>query len=337
MAILVTGGLGYIGSHTCVELINEGHKVVVVDNLLNSKELVKDRIKEITGSDIIFYKMDLLDSDGLKKVFSENDIDSVIHFAALKAVGESTVIPLEYYKNNLVSTLVLLETMKKYNVKKLVFSSSATVYGDCKTVPCHEECPLSVTNPYGRTKLMIEEILGDLYKSDNTWDICILRYFNPVGAHKSGLIGEEPNGIPNNLMPYITKVAIGELKELSVFGNDYDTHDGTGVRDYIHVVDLAIGHLKALEKLKTNPGLVIYNLGTGRGYSVLDLLNSFSKVSGREIAYKIIERRPGDVAECYADPRKANNELGWRANYEIEEMCEDSWRWQTKSSQVYNY
>ena len=337
MAILVTGGLGYIGSHTCVELINEGHKVVVVDNLSNSKELVKDRIKEITGSDIIFYKMDLLDSDGLKKVFSENDIDSVIHFAALKAVGESTVIPLEYYKNNLVSTLVLLETMKKYNVKKLVFSSSATVYGDCKTVPCHEECPLSVTNPYGRTKLMIEEILGDLYKSDNTWDICILRYFNPVGAHKSGLIGEEPNGIPNNLMPYITKVAIGELKELSVFGNDYDTHDGTGVRDYIHVVDLAIGHLKALEKLKTNPGLVIYNLGTGRGYSVLDLLNSFSKVSGREIAYKIIERRPGDVAECYADPSKANNELGWRANYEIEEMCEDSWRWQTKSSQVYNY
>lgn len=337
MAILVTGGLGYIGSHTCVELINEGHKVVVVDNLSNSKELVKDRIKEITGSDIIFYKMDLLDSDGLKKVFSENDIDSVIHFAALKAVGESTVIPLEYYKNNLVSTLVLLETMKKYNVKKLVFSSSATVYGDCKTVPCHEECPLSVTNPYGRTKLMIEEILGDLYKSDNTWDICILRYFNPVGAHKSGLIGEEPNGIPNNLMPYITKVAIGELKELSVFGNDYDTHDGTGVRDYIHVVDLAIGHLKALEKLKTNPGLVIYNLGTGRGYSVLDLVNSFSKVSGREIAYRIIERRPGDVAECYADPSKANNELGWQAKYEIEEMCEDSWRWQTKSSQVYNY
>lgn len=337
MAILVTGGLGYIGSHTCVELINEGHKVVVVDNLSNSKELVKDRIKEITGSDIIFYKMDLLDSDGLKKVFSENDIDSVIHFAALKAVGESTVIPLEYYKNNLVSTLVLLETMKKYNVKKLVFSSSATVYGDCKTVPCHEECPLSVTNPYGRTKLMIEEILGDLYKSDNTWDICILRYFNPVGAHKSGLIGEEPNGIPNNLMPYITKVAIGELKELSVFGNDYDTHDGTGVRDYIHVVDLAIGHLKALKKLKTNPGLVIYNLGTGRGYSVLDLLNSFSKVSGREIAYRIIERRPGDVAECYADPSKANNELGWQAKYEIEEMCEDSWRWQTESYQVYNY
>ncbi|ELC8443952.1 UDP-glucose 4-epimerase GalE [Clostridium perfringens] len=336
MAILVTGGLGYIGSHTCVELINDGHDVVVVDNLSNSKELVKDRIKEITGSDIRFYKMDLLDNDGLEKVFSENDIDSVIHFAALKAVGESTVIPLEYYKNNLVSTLVLLETMKKYNVKKLVFSSSATVYGDCKIVPCHEECPLSVTNPYGRTKLMIEEILGDLYKSDNTWNICILRYFNPVGAHKSGLIGEEPNGIPNNLMPYITKVAIGELEELSVFGSDYDTHDGTGVRDYIHVVDLSIGHLKALEKLTTNPGLVIYNLGTGRGYSVLDLVNSFSKVSGREIAYKIIERRPGDVAECYADPSKANNELGWRAKYEIEEMCEDSWRWQTQSSQVYN-
>lgn len=336
MAILVTGGLGYIGSHTCVELINEGHEVVVVDNLSNSKELVKDRIKEITGSNIRFYKMDLLDSDGLEKVFSENDIDSVIHFAALKAVGESTVIPLEYYKNNLVSTLVLLETMKKYNIKKFVFSSSATVYGDCKIVPCHEECPLSVTNPYGRTKLMIEEILGDLYESDNTWDICILRYFNPVGAHKSGLIGEEPNGIPNNLMPYITKVAIGELEELSVFGNDYDTHDGTGVRDYIHVVDLAIGHLKALEKLKTNPGLVIYNLGTGRGYSVLDLVNSFSKVSGRKIAYKIIERRLGDVAECYADPTKANNELGWKAKYEIEEMCEDSWRWQTQNSQVYN-
>ncbi|MDZ5255270.1 UDP-glucose 4-epimerase GalE [Clostridium sp. LIBA-8841] len=336
MAILVTGGLGYIGSHTCVELINKGLEIVVIDNLSNSKELVKDRIKEITGSDIKFYKMDLLDSDGLERVFSENEIDSVIHFAALKAVGESTVIPLEYYKNNLVSTLVLLETMKKYNVKKLVFSSSATVYGECKIVPCHEECPLSVTNPYGRTKLMIEEILSDLYKSDDTWDICILRYFNPVGAHKSGLIGEEPNGIPNNLMPYITKVAIGELEELSIFGSDYATHDGTGVRDYIHVVDLAIGHLKALEKLTMKPGLVIYNLGTGRGYSVLDLVNAFSKISGKDIAYKIIERRPGDVAECYADPSKANNELGWQAKYEIEEMCEDSWRWQTQSYKVYN-
>lgn len=337
MAILVTGGLGYIGSHTCVELMNEGHEVVVIDNLSNSKESVKDRIKEITGSDIKFYKMDLLDREGVERVFFENEIDSVIHFAALKAVGESTVIPIEYYKNNLVSTLVLLEVMKKYDVKKLVFSSSATVYGECKIVPCHEECSLSVTNPYGRTKLMIEEILGDLYKSDNTWDICILRYFNPVGAHKSGLIGEEPNGIPNNLMPYITKVAIGELEELSVFGNDYNTHDGTGVRDYIHVVDLAIGHLKALDKLTTKPGLVIYNLGTGKGYSVLDLVNAFSKVSGRKIAYKIIKRRPGDVAECYADPSKANNELGWKAKYEIEKMCEDSWRWQIQSSQLYNY
>ncbi|EGT3616592.1 UDP-glucose 4-epimerase GalE [Clostridium perfringens] len=337
MAILVTGGLGYIGSHTCVELMNEGHEVVVIDNLSNSKESVKDRIKEITGSDIKFYKMDLLDREGVERVFFENEIDSVIHFAALKAVGESTVIPIEYYKNNLVSTLVLLEVMKKYDVKKLVFSSSATVYGECKIVPCHEECSLSVTNPYGRTKLMIEEILGDLYKSDNTWDICILRYFNPVGAHKSGLIGEEPNGIPNNLMPYITKVAIGELEELSVFGNDYNTHDGTGVRDYIHVVDLAIGHLKALDKLATKPDLVIYNLGTGKGYSVLDLVNAFSKVSGRKIAYKIIKRRPGDVAECYADPSKANNELGWKAKYEIEKMCEDSWRWQIQSSQLYNY
>lgn len=336
MNVLVTGGLGYIGSHTCVELLEEGHNVIVIDNLVNSKELVKDRIKEISGKEVKFYKMDLLDKEGVDKVFSENKIDAVIHFAALKAVGESTIIPLEYYNNNLVSTLVLLETMKKYNVKKFVFSSSATVYGDCDIVPCHEECPLSVTNPYGRTKLMIEDILRDLYKSDNSWDICILRYFNPVGAHKSGLIGEDPSGIPNNLMPYITKVAIGELKELSVFGDDYNTHDGSGVRDYIHVVDLAKGHTKAIDKLEKSPGLVTYNLGTGNGYSVLDLVKAFSKASGREIPYKITSRRPGDVAECYADPSKANRELGWKAQYDINEMCEDSWRWQSKNPKGYN-
>ena len=289
MAVLVTGGMGYIGSHTSVELINDGQEVVIVDNLYNSKELVKDRIKTITGVEPKFYNCDVLDKEELSKIFKENIIESVIHFAGYKAVGESVEKPLEYYHNNIGSTTVLLQTMREFGVKNLVFSSSATVYGAAKVIPINEEAPLSVTNPYGRTKLMIEDILRDLYKSDNSWNIALLRYFNPVGSHKSGLIGEDPCGIPNNLMPYITKVAIGQLKEVNVFGNDYDTVDGTGVRDYIHVVDLARGHLKALEKLRTNSGLVTYNLGTGKGYSVLQVIKAFSKASGKEIPYKITD------------------------------------------------
>lgn len=335
MAVLVTGGMGYIGSHTTVELLKEGYEVVIVDNLSNSKELVKDRIKAITGKEPKFYKYDVLNKEDMDKVFSENAIDSVIHFAGFKAVGESVAKPLEYYHNNLTSTFVLLELMRKYGVKNFVFSSSATVYGDAKIIPITEEAPLSATNPYGRTKLMLEEILRDLYSSDNSWNIALLRYFNPVGAHESGTIGEDPCGIPNNLMPFITKVAIGELKELSVFGDDYDTPDGTGVRDYIHVVDLAKGHLKALEKLKTNSGLVTYNLGTGNGYSVLDIVKAFSEASGREIPYKITARRPGDIATCYSEPRKANEELGWTAEKGIKEMCEDSWRWQSQNPKGY--
>ncbi len=335
MAVLVTGGMGYIGSHTTVELLKEGYEVVIVDNLSNSKELVKDRIKAITGKEPKFYKYDVLNKEDMDKVFSENTIDSIIHFAGFKAVGESVVKPLEYYHNNLTSTFVLLELMRKYGVKNFVFSSSATVYGDAKIIPITEEAPLSATNPYGRTKLMLEEILRDLYSSDNSWNIALLRYFNPVGAHESGTIGEDPCGIPNNLMPFITKVAIGELKELSVFGDDYDTPDGTGVRDYIHVVDLAKGHLKALEKLKTKSGLVTYNLGTGNGYSVLDIVKAFSEASGREIPYKITARRPGDIATCYSEPRKANEELGWTAEKGIKEMCEDSWRWQSKNPKGY--
>lgn len=335
MAVLVTGGMGYIGSHTTVELLKEGYEVVIVDNLSNSKELVKDRIKAITGKEPKFYKYDVLNKEDMDKVFSENTIDSVIHFAGFKAVGESVAKPLEYYHNNLTSTFVLLELMRKYGVKNFVFSSSATVYGDAKIIPITEEAPLSAKNPYGRTKLMLEEILRDLYSSDNSWNIALLRYFNPVGAHESGTIGEDPCGIPNNLMPFITKVAIGELKELSVFGDDYDTPDGTGVRDYIHVVDLAKGHLKALEKLKTNSGLVTYNLGTGNGYSVLDIVKAFSEASGREIPYKITARRPGDIATCYSEPRKANEELGWTAEKGIKEMCEDSWRWQSQNPKGY--
>ncbi|MBE6061574.1 MAG: UDP-glucose 4-epimerase GalE [Clostridium sulfidigenes] len=335
MAVLVTGGMGYIGSHTTVELLKEGYEVVIVDNLSNSKELVKDRIKAITGKEPKFYKYDVLNKEDMDKVFSENTIDSVIHFAGFKAVGESVAKPLEYYHNNLTSTFVLLELMRKYGVKNFVFSSSATVYGDAKIIPITEEAPLSATNPYGRTKLMLEEILRDLYSSDNSWNIALLRYFNPVGAHESGTIGEDPCGIPNNLMPFITKVAIGELKELSVFGDDYDTPDGTGVRDYIHVVDLAKGHLKALEKLKTNSGLVTYNLGTGNGYSVLDIVKAFSEASGREIPYKITARRLGDIATCYSEPRKANEELGWTAEKGIKEMCEDSWRWQSQNPKGY--
>lgn len=336
MAVLVTGGMGYIGSHTVVELQEIGKEVIIVDNLYNSKELVKDRIKAITGIEPKFYNCDVLDREKMEQIFNENKIDSVIHFAGYKAVGESVAKPLEYYHNNIGTTLVLLEVMRKFGVKNFVFSSSATVYGDAKIIPITEDAPLSATNPYGQTKLMIENILRDLYFSDNSWNIALLRYFNPVGAHKSGTIGEDPCGIPNNLMPYITKVAIGELKELSVFGNDYDTIDGTGVRDYIHVVDLAKGHLKALDKLDTNPGLVTYNLGTGNGYSVLQVVNAFEKASGREVPYKIVARRPGDVATCYADPKYANEDLGWKAEKGIDEMCEDSWRWQSQNPNGYN-
>lgn len=335
MSVLVTGGMGYIGSHTTVELLKNGKDVIIIDNLCNSSIVVKDRIKEITGKDVKFYNIDLADKEAVEKVFEENSIESVIDFAALKAVGESVKSPLEYYMNNMVSFLVLLEIMKKNNVKNLVFSSSATVYGDAKTMPILESFPLTATNPYGRTKLMAEEILRDLAASDSSWNIAILRYFNPIGAHESGIIGEDPNGIPDNLMPYITKVAVGELKELSVFGNDYDTIDGTGVRDYIHVVDIAIGHIRALEKLETNSGLVTYNLGTGNGFSVLQLVKAFSKACGKEIPYKIAPRRAGDVAICYADPSKANRELNWKAEKSLEQMCEDSWRWQKNNPKGY--
>lgn len=335
MSVLVTGGMGYIGSHTTVELLKAGKDVIIIDNLCNSSIVVKNRIKEITGKDVKFYNIDLADKEAVEKVFEENSIESVIDFAALKAVGESVKNPLEYYINNMVSFLVLLDIMKKNNVKNLVFSSSATVYGEAKTMPILESFPLTATNPYGRTKLMAEEILRDLATSDSSWNIAILRYFNPIGAHESGIIGEDPNGIPDNLMPYITKVAVGELKELSVFGNDYDTIDGTGVRDYIHVVDIAIGHIRALEKLETNSGLVTYNLGTGNGFSVLQLVKAFSKASGKEIPYKIAPRRAGDVAICYADPSKANRELNWKAEKSLEQMCEDSWRWQKNNPKGY--
>ncbi|WP_373601479.1 UDP-glucose 4-epimerase GalE [Paraclostridium bifermentans] len=335
MAVLVTGGVGYIGSHTTIELIEAGREVVIVDNLSNSNIIVLDRIEELTGIRPKFYEIDVQDKKNLEKVFEENTIDSVIHFAASKAVGESVEKPLEYYSNNLINTLILLETMRNYDVKNFVFSSSATVYGDPHACPILEDFPLSATNPYGRTKLMIEDMLRDICKADKSLNVAILRYFNPVGAHKSGRIGEEPNGIPNNLMPYITKVAIGQLKELSVFGDDYNTPDGTGVRDYIHVVDLSRGHVKALDKLETNSGLVTYNLGTGNGYSVLDMVKAFEKASGRKIAYKIVDRRAGDIAMCYADATKAKNELGWEAKYKLDEMCEDSWRWQSSNPEGY--
>ncbi len=330
MSIFITGGLGYIGSHTAIELLNSGCDVVIADNLYNSKIEVLDKIKKITGKTPKFYKIDLLNEKDVEKIFKENNIESIIHFAAYKAVGESWELPLEYYYNNITSTLVVLKFMKKYNIKKFVFSSSATVYGDVDLMPIKEDFPLSATNPYGRTKLIIEDILRDIYRSRDDWNIAILRYFNPVGAHESGEIGEDPKGIPNNLMPYITKVAIGELEVLNIFGDDYDTPDGTGVRDYIHVVDLAKGHIKALEKLDENPGLVTYNLGTGIGYSVLDIVKAFSKATGKEIAYKIVDRRPGDVGTCYANPEKAQKELNWYSAKNIEEMCADSWRWQNK-------
>ncbi|HBE9332568.1 UDP-glucose 4-epimerase GalE [Clostridioides difficile] len=335
MAVLVAGGAGYIGSHTAIELLESGYEVVIVDNLSNSNSIVVDRIKELSKKPVKFYNIDIRHKDEMHVVFKENNIESIIHFAALKAVGESVEKPIEYYSNNLISTLNLFELMREYGVKKFVFSSSATVYGDPHTCPILEDFPLSVTNPYGRTKLMIEQMLVDISKADKSLDIALLRYFNPVGAHKSGRIGEEPNGVPSNLMPYITKIAVGKLKELSVYGNDYPTHDGTGVRDYIHVLDLAAGHVKALQKLEENPGLVVYNLGTGKGYSVLDLVKAFSKASGKEIPYKIVGRRAGDVAMCYADSSKAEKELGWKAKYELEEMCEDSWRWQSMNPNGY--
>jgi len=336
MAILVTGGAGYIGSHTCVELLNAGYEIIVVDNLINSSEKALERVQEITGKKLTFYKVDLLDKEALDYIFKKEKIDSVIHFAGLKAVGESVSLPLKYYHNNVTGTITLCEVMQKHGVKDIVFSSSATVYGNPETVPIREDFPLSATNPYGRTKLIIENILKDLYVSDNSWNIVILRYFNPIGAHKSGKMGEDPKNIPNNLMPYITQVAIGKLEYLGVFGNDYDTLDGTGVRDYIHVVDLALGHLKALEKLKEKPGIAIYNLGTGKGYSVLDIVKNFEKVSGRTIKYKILPRRPGDVAICFADPSKAKKELGWEATRDIYQMCEDAWRWQKNNPNGYN-
>ncbi len=335
MPILITGGAGYIGSHTCVELLDAGYDIVVVDNFSNSKPESLKRISEITGESIKSYNVDLLDAQELDKVFIDNNIDAVIHFAGLKAVGESVAIPLRYYHNNITGTLILCETMQKYGIKNLVFSSSATVYGMPERVPISEDFPLSATNPYGRTKLMIEEILRDLYISDSSWSIALLRYFNPIGAHSSGRIGEDPNGIPNNLMPYITQVAVGKLKELRVFGNDYPTVDGSGVRDYIHVVDLAKGHLKALEKIMQNQGIEAYNLGTGKGYSVLEMVKAFESVSGRKIPFQIDERRPGDIAVCYADPAKAKNALGWFAEKGIEEMCADAWRWQSENPNGY--
>ena len=329
MAILVPGGAGYIGSHTVVELLNKGKEVVIIDNFSNSKPDVLDKIRKITGKDFKFYEMDYKNKEQLEKVFEENNIEAVMNFAGYKAVGESVQKPIDYYMNNITGCLVVLDVMKKYNVKKFIFSSSATVYGEPERIPLTEDCKTGgTTNPYGTTKLFIEQILKDLYTSDNTWDICILRYFNPVGAHESGLIGEEPQGIPNNLMPYIVRVANGTLKELSVFGNDYNTPDGTGVRDYIHVVDLAKGHISALEKLeKEGKGLFIYNLGTGTGYSVLDMVKAFENSTGRDVPYKIAPRRTGDIATCYADPKKAKEELGWAAEKTLDDMCKDSWRY----------
>lgn len=335
MAILVTGGAGYIGSHTCVELLQAGYEVIVVDNFLNSKYESLKRVEAITGKEVTFIQADLLKIEEIEKIFKEHKIEAVIHFAGLKAVGESVEKPLYYFHNNITGTLLLCEIMKKYGVKNIVFSSSATVYGMPDSVPISEDFPLSATNPYGRSKLMIEEILRDLYVSDKEWSISLLRYFNPIGAHESGRIGEDPNGIPNNLMPFITQVAIGKLPQLQVFGNDYATVDGTGVRDYIHVVDLAKGHLKALEKVTATTGANAYNLGTGKGYSVLEMVQAFEKASGKEIPYRIVERRPGDIAECYADPTKALTELSWSAEKGLEEMCRDSWKWQESNPNGY--
>ena len=336
MAILVTGGAGYIGSHTVVELQNAGYDVVVLDNLSNASEKALDRVSKITGKPVKFYKADILDRDALNDIFDKETIESCIHFAGLKAVGESVVKPWEYYENNIAGTLTLVDVMRKNNVKNIIFSSSATVYGDPAQIPITEECPKGqCTNPYGWTKSMLEQVLTDIQKADPEWNVMLLRYFNPIGAHKSGTIGENPNGIPNNLMPYITQVAVGKLKELGVFGNDYDTPDGTGVRDYIHVVDLAKGHVKALKKIGENPGLAIYNLGTGKGYSVLDIVKNFEAATGVKIPYVIKPRRAGDIATCYCDASKTEKELGWKAENGIREMCEDSWRWQSANPDGY--
>ncbi len=337
MHIIVTGGAGYIGSHTCLELLNSGHEVTVIDNLCNAHPQGLQRVEELTGKKIHFFQVDLLDKPALDRVFKNTqNAFAVIHFAGLKAVGESVEKPLRYYQNNLTGTLTLCEVMQENGLKNIVFSSSATVYGDPASVPITEDFPLlSCTNPYGRTKAMIEDILRDIFVADPAWNIALLRYFNPVGAHESGRIGEDPNGIPNNLMPYVSQVAVGKLPQLSVFGDDYDTHDGTGVRDYIHVVDLAIGHLRAIEKLEQSPGVVTYNLGTGQGYSVLDMVKAFEKASGRKVAYTIAPRRAGDIAKCYADPSLATKELSWKAERGIEEMCVDTWRWQSQNPNGY--
>jgi len=331
MSVLVTGGAGFIGSHTVLELLNAGKEVVVVDNLSNSKYEAIERVQSITGKKVKFYEIDLVNLEATRKVFEENDFESVIHFAAYKAVGESVAKPMMYYQNNITSTLNLCELMKEFEVTDFVFSSSCTVYGDPAEVPLLETSRQSAVNPYGRTKLFSESILKDFHHANPSFNIALLRYFNPVGAHKSGMIGEDPHGIPNNLMPYIAQVAVGKREKLSVFGGDYPTHDGTGVRDYIHVVDLALGHLNAIEKLKENPGLVIYNLGTGTGYSVLDVVKAFEKASGKEVPYEIVARRAGDAAEAYANPSKAKDEMGWETKLSLDDMCEDSWRWQSQN------
>ena len=336
MTILVTGGAGYIGSHTCVELLAAGYPVVVVDNLSNSKAESLKRVQHIAGKSLKFHQVDIRNSDALSAVFEAEDIQSVIHFAGFKAVGESVEFPLRYYHNNITATLVLCDVMKRHQIRNLVFSSSATVYGEPAHVPVTEDFPLHATNPYGRTKWMIEEILRDIHLSDPTWNIALLRYFNPVGAHESGLIGEDPNGIPNNLLPYITQVGVGKLKELQVFGNDYPTPDGTGIRDFIHVVDLATGHLHALNKLTENPGIVTFNLGTGRGYSVLEMIAAFEAASSRRIPYRIVGRRPGDVASSYADPSRAQAEMGWAARRFLDDICRDAWKWQSQNPNGYN-
>lgn len=332
MAILVTGGAGYIGSHTCVELLDAGYDIVIIDDFSNSNPSVLDKIKHISGKTFAFYEGDVKDKALLERIFTENKIEAAIHFAGFKAVGESCEKPLAYYHNNLMSTIILCEVMAAHGVKKLVFSSSATVYGDPASVPINESFPTSTTNPYGATKLMTENILKDVYAADKEWSIALLRYFNPIGAHASGLIGEEPNGIPNNLLPYIAKVAVGELEALNVFGDDYPTVDGTGVRDYIHVVDLAKGHVKAIEKILGETGVDAYNLGTGNGYSVLQVVKAFEKASGRPVAYRIAPRRPGDIAECYAETKKAKDLLGWEATKNIDDMCEDAWRYMCQRS-----
>ena len=336
MRILVTGGAGYIGSHTCVELLKEGYDVTIVDNLYNASEKAVERVERITGKKVTFYKEDICSRTAMEQIFEREAVDAVIHFAGYKAVGESVAKPVEYYQNNLVGTLTLCDVMRKHGVKNIIFSSSATVYGDPAEIPITENCPKGTcTNPYGWMKWMLEQVLTDIQTADPEWNVILLRYFNPIGAHKSGLIGEDPKGIPNNLLPYVAQVAIGKLKCLGVFGNDYDTPDGTGVRDYIHVVDLARGHVKAVQKLAAREGVSIYNLGTGKGYSVLDVVHAFEKACGHEIPYEIKPRRAGDIAACYCDPRKAREELGWEAAYGIEEMCEDSWRWQTQNPDGY--